>query len=110
MRQVRNLFAILSLVFIVACQALAPTNFQESLLATETAITTVRQTGEQAALAGKLTKAQAQYVQNQADLAVSGVKAARDMKNPAGAQDQLTLTLNILKAIQSFLLSHGASK
>lgn len=110
LRSPRMFFAMLMLAFVVGCSSLVPQTFSESLLATETGATTARQIGEQAALTGKLKKSQAQFVQNQADLVVAGVKSARDLRltDPKSAADQLQMTADILKSLQTFLASQGA--
>ncbi len=98
-------------VMVSACAQLAPSNFQESLVATEVGATTARQMGTEAALANKITRTQAQFVQNQADLVVAGVKTAREMNttNPSGAEQQLALTQSILKTLRDFLIQRGAT-
>lgn len=106
------MIAVVVMSLMTGCAGIQPRSFTESLVATETAATTARQVGMQAALAGKLTKGQATFVQSQADLIVAGVKEARQLalSDLTKAENQYQMTANILAALQSFLVKQGAVK
>ena len=102
----RLLYAMLFAFTLAACADLQPTNMAESLAAMEVSATTARQAGQQAALAGKLKKSQAQFIQNQADLVVDGVKATRDLAGQAQV-DQYEATQAVLRVLQTYLTKQG---
>ncbi len=97
-------------VFLTACAGLGlptPTTFNERLAAAYGTVTEVRSDATILLSAGKITPADAQNVQNQADNAKAALDLARTMSKgdlPA-ANTRLTATIAALTALQAYLAS-----
>lgn len=95
----------LFLAFIVGCAALGlptPQSFNEKLLAGYSGVTTVRAGGDALIVAKKISSADAENVQKQADNVRAGLDIASSMSDPALAAAKLNSTLTILTALQAY--------
>jgi len=93
-----------------ACNAVpTPQTFNEREAAAISAVTEVRRATLTLLQAEKITAADAQNVQKQADAIVEGLKVARTLHstNAAAATDKLQATLAILTALQGYIASKG---
>lgn len=87
-----------------------PQTFNEKLAVAVTSVTTVRTSTTALLQAGKITAADAQNVQNQANTAREGLDLARTINatNPQGAADKLGAASAVLTALQGYLATKGA--
>lgn len=95
----------LLLAFIVGCAALGlptPQSFNEKLLAGYSGVTTVRAGGDALIVAKKISSADAENIQKQADNVREGLDIAASMKDPALAANKLNTTLAILTTLQAY--------
>ena len=85
-------------------------NFGEATAQALVATTAVVQTTTTLAAAGKVTKKQAQFVQDQSTQVQKGIALANELRftDPGSAQTQLDLALRILQAMQAFNTQYGA--
>lgn len=97
--------ALALLVALSGCAVLGiakPQNFEESAAAGYTTVTTVRNVTTILLDGGVINSADAQNIQNQANLAREGLDLARSL-GPVKGQDRLTASLQILQALESYL-------
>jgi hypothetical protein len=99
------------LAFLAACASIGaptPQTFNERLAAGYTTVTGVRQAATVLLTSQRITAADAQNVQNQADTARAGLDVAKSMSgtNLPAADTKLTATLTVLQALQAYLVAH----
>lgn len=93
------------LALIVGCASLGlptPQSFNEKLLAGYSGITTVRAGGDKLIVAKKISSADAENVQKQADNVRAGLDIASSMQDPTLAAAKLNSTIAILTALQAY--------
>lgn len=96
------------LVVLAACTSLGvptPENFSERVAAALTTTTTVRQTATTLLNSQIISSGDAENVLKQTDNAREGIEVARALRNvsPGAAEDKLTATLVILRALEKYL-------
>lgn len=99
----QNIYILLALV--VGCAALGlptPQSFNEKLLAAYSGVTTVRAGGDALIVAKKISSADAENVQKQADNVRAGLDIASSMQDPTLAAAKLNSTVAILTALQAY--------
>lgn len=109
----KKLSIFLISVSLVACTTLGvptPDTLNQKIAATVATATGVREQTLLLGQAGKLSKADAQNIQNQADTVVAGAEVARSLTltDPAAANAKLANTRALLAALQAYLLSKEA--
>ncbi len=106
----RLTFVLLLLLAGCAQLGIQPQTFNEKLAVAVTTVTTVRTSTTALLQAGKITAADAQNVQNQANTAREGLDLARTINatNPQGAADKLSAATAVLTALQGYISSKGA--
>lgn len=84
-----------------------PTTFNERLAAGYTTVNATVDSARTLLQAGKISASDAENVVKQLDNVVAGLDLARTMNrtDPAGANTKLTVTLQVLTAMQSYLAS-----
>lgn len=95
----------LFLLLAVGCATLGlptPQSFNERLLAAYTGVTAVRDGGDKLIVARKISSADAENVQKQADNVRQGLDLAASMKDPVLAANKLNTTVAILTALQTY--------
>lgn len=93
------------LILVVGCAALGlptPQSFNERLLAGYSGVTTVRAGGDALIVAKKISSADAENVQKQADNVRAGLDIASSMKDPTLASAKLNSTVAVLTALQAY--------
>lgn len=82
-----------------------PQTLNERVAATVASVTAVRQSTQTLLVAGKITPADAQNVQTQADTVVAGAQIARTIAptDPAAANAKLQATIQVLTSLQAYL-------
>ena len=106
----------LLLAAVVGCAQLgvpAPQTFNQNLAVAASVNTEVRQTATTLLQAGKLSVADAENIQKQANTAREGLDVARSLSGTdlGGATNKLTAATAILQALQAYLVTkQGASK
>jgi hypothetical protein len=101
MKRLSYLFLLLA----VGCATLGlptPQTFNERLLAAYAGVTTVRDGGDKLLVARKISSADAENVQKQADNVRQGLDLAASMKDPVLAANKLSTTVAILTALQTY--------
>lgn len=103
-----KLIAALCLTLLAGCQSLGlatPKGFDQQLAQAYAVHTAVLEAATTAVSDGAITSADAQQVATQAASARTLLDAARTAEavNPTGAQNELTLALTALSALQTFL-------
>lgn len=99
-------------ILATACQNIpAPKTFNQSAAVAVVSVTQVRQTATILLTANKITKADAQNVQNQADNARRGIEVARVLykADPVEGQSKLSTVVQGLTLIQQYLASKGGT-
>jgi|SRR5882672_3827080 len=110
MKKLAKLFACLFLVLAAGCASLGlptPTTYNERLAAAYGTVTEIRRDAIVLLTAKKISADDAQNVQNQADAVRAGLdvsSAAFRAGDQAGATSKLATTLQILQALQSYLV------
>lgn len=115
MKRLYSLMATLSAALLIGCAQLGatgPKTFNDQLAAATTTSTFVLKSTTVLASAGKISKADAENVLQQSDLAMAGVKLARQIQatDPAAAETKLGAALKILTALDAYLTTRGATK
>lgn len=93
------------LVLVVGCAALGlptPQSFNEKLLTAYSGVTTVRAAGDALIVAKKISSADAENVQKQADNVRAGLDIASSMQDSTLAAAKLNSTVAILTALQAY--------
>lgn len=108
------LLALLFMLVLASCAQLGiltPVTFTEKANAAEQTVTTVRLTGDRLLTVGKINAAQAQHVQDAANVARKGIDAARvtNQTNAAGAASYLDAIVVGLNALAATLATQGAT-
>jgi NACalpha-BTF3-like transcription factor len=82
-----------------------PKTFEDHVAVSTSSITQVRKVARVLLEAGKISKADAQNVQDQADVAREGVNIALALRStdPAAAQNKLTAAIAVLRALDAYL-------
>lgn len=110
-RGLRNTFELwLMVVLLTACATVGlPTadTFNQKLAVGYGTVTQLRTSAADLLKAGKITKADAQNIQTQADAARAGLDVAQELsaKDMAGANNRLVMVTTILTAAQAYLSS-----
>ena len=101
---------LVSILAVLAVGCATPQTFNERLLAGYATVTETRQTAVTLVDAKKMSSADAVNVQQQADTARAGLDLARSMRAsaPQQAEDKLTATQTIVRALRAYLLSKEA--
>lgn len=95
---------------VMGCAALGvptPQTFNQQEAVAITTVTTVRTTTTTLLQAGKITAADAQNVEDQADTARTGINLAAADADLQGATDKLAAALQILTTLQTYLATKG---
>jgi hypothetical protein len=108
----RNYLSAILLVLLSACSVLGvptPQTFNEKEAMAISSVTAIRSTALSLLEANKITAADAQNIQKQADTAREAIVVAETIHqaNPAGGADRLTAIIAGLTAIQTYLATKG---
>jgi hypothetical protein len=106
------LIVMLTTAMLVACAGMpGPKTFEDSLAIGVTSVTQVRKTAEILLTAKKISKADAENVQQQADNAREAIALAIAIRtaDPAAAQTKLTTAIEVLRALDRYLASKGTT-
>lgn len=103
------------LALLVGCAQLGvptPDTFNQKLAVGVASVTEVRQTATTLLVAGKITSADAENIQKQADTARDGLNVARGLSGTdlSAASNKLTAATAILQALQTYLITNQGSK
>lgn len=115
-RYLLGLVAALAVGLIVGCSALGsatPDTFNQKLAVSVASVSEVRNTATTLLQAGKISVADAQNIQAQADVAREGLNVARGMSGVdlTNASSRLEVANAALRALQAYLITkQGASK
>lgn len=96
---------------LVACASMpAPKTFEDNVAATVVSVTQTRKAAELLLVAGKITRADAENVQKQADNAREAVAVAMAIRttDPGAAQNKLTAAVTVLRALDTYLAQKGS--
>lgn len=110
MTWLRTTLACLLAAALVACAALGqptPQTFNQKLLVATATVTEARNTAATLLQAGKISAADAQNIQAQADVAREGLNVARGLAGTdlAAASTRLEVANAALRALQTYLLT-----
>lgn len=109
-------YAMLAMAFalsiLAACAQLgvaSPETFNEKALFALATVTEIRNGAGTLLGGGKISAAEAQTVQNQADNARQAIDLARatHSTDPAGADSRLAATITVLNGLRAYLATHG---
>jgi len=108
----RHFLLTVALCLLAACAQVGiptPQTFNERLAVGYAAVTTIRDTATTLVTASKITPAEAQNVQDQADRGRTALDIARATAKTdlSSADTRLTATLQLLTALQSYLAAKG---
>lgn len=114
MIRLRNQFLMLLVFALAACASLGvPTadTFNKKVVAAYAMIQTVAETAMAANSAGKLSDQDESNILTGLNASMTALKTAGQMHStdPAGAETKLTATLQILQAINAYLIAHQGS-
>jgi hypothetical protein len=102
----------LAVALLIGCTTMGmpkPKTFDDNVAVSLISVTQVRKATGVLLAAGKITAADAQNVQNQADVAREGINVARAISatDPTAAQTKLTAAITVLQALDAYLASKG---
>ena len=105
---IKTFVLALGAVVLAACGSLGtpvPQTLNERIAVTVNTVTAVRKSAETLLVAGKLSRADAQNIQQQADNVVAGAQVARTMVSvdPGAADAKLQQSIAVLTALQAYL-------
>lgn len=105
--------AFLALIYVSGCAQVGvnPKTFEDHVAVSITSVTQVRKVTRVLLEAKKISPADAQNVQNQADVAREGINIAIAIKStdPAAAQSKLAAAVTVLKALDAYLAAKQGS-
>lgn len=115
MKRLSLFLATCALALLTACAALgveSPTTFNQKLAVSVATVTEVRNTAATLLVAGKITAADAQNIQAQADVAREGLNVARSLAGTdvTAAGTRLEVTTAALRALQTYLIAKQGVK
>jgi len=102
-------------MFAAGCAQLGvptPETLNQKIAVAVASVTTVRQSTVTLLMAGKISAADAQNIQAQADNVIAGAQIARTIAptDPAAADAKLQATIQVLTALQSYLAAKQGGK
>lgn len=107
MKRLYTLAIALLATLLMGCSSLGvqPKTFEDHVAVSISSVTQVRKVATLLLAAGKISKADAQNVQDQANLAREGVNIALAVRptDPAAAQTKLTAAITVLRALDAYL-------
>lgn len=115
MPRFRLFLAALTLSVLTACAALgveSPDTFNQRLAVAAASVTEVRNTATTLLVAGKISVADAQNIQQQADVAREGLNVARGLSATSipAASTRLEVATAALRALQTYLIAKQGAK
>lgn len=111
----KRLTMFLAALLLAACAQLgapAPETLPQRIAVTVSTVTAVRESATSLLVAKRISVADAENVQRQADTVVAGAQVARSLASadPAAADAKLQQVRAVLLALQSYLLAKEAAK
>ncbi len=115
MKRLTLFLATCTLALLTACAALgvaSPETFNQKLAVSVATVTEVRNSAATLLMAGKISAADAQNVQAQADVAREGLNIARGLSGTdlSAASNRLEVTTVALRALQTYLIAKQGAK
>lgn len=103
-------FMLLFGAFLGACGSMpSPKTFDDKVAATVVSVTQTRKAAELLLVAGKISRADAENVQKQADAAREAIAVAMAIRSndPTAAQTKLETAVKVLQLLDSYLAQKG---
>lgn len=109
MKKLRMFLGVVCLSIIAACSTIGTVGPNEQIGAGVEAVTAVRTTADSLLVSHKITKADAQNIQNQADTIVALLQTLRTLSPSTDTTSKINQALALLTALQGYLVSKGTS-
>lgn len=107
--KLRLLFVATAMALMAACSTIGSVGPNEQIGAGVEAVTAVRTTADSLLVSHKITKADAQNIQNQADTIVALLQTLRTLPPSTDITSRINQALALLAALQGYLVSKGTS-
>lgn len=109
MKLLRAFLAMVILTTVAACATVAGVGPNEQIGAVVASVTTVRNTTDALLVAHKITPADAQNIQNQADTIIALLETLESLPPSTDTTSKINQALALLTALQGYLATKGTS-